>query len=77
MRSAIFAKATFSRSDQRPCFDHLGRVGTNVKIVRKAANRNELSDNYLYCPVATCLHDDDLIHFQMHWARQPRRRSQI
>ena len=73
VRSEIFAKATFSSSDQCPCFDHSGRVRTDVKKVLKAANRSDLSDNCLYCLVATCLLDDDLIHFQMHWARQRRR----
>lgn len=69
VRSEIFAKATFSRSDQCPCFDRSGRVRSDIKTVRKAANRKGSSDNYLYCPVASDLQDHDLIHFQMHWAK--------
>ncbi|KAE8803556.1 Lysine-specific demethylase 3B [Hordeum vulgare] len=68
-RSEMFEKATFSRSGQCPCFDHSGTVRTDLKTARKAANRKGSSDNYLYCPVATGLGDDDLIHFQMHWAK--------
>ncbi|KAF6998028.1 hypothetical protein CFC21_014187 [Triticum aestivum] len=69
VRSDIFEKTTFSRSDQCPCFDHSGTVRNDIKTVRKAADRKGSSDNYLYCPVATGLGDDDLIHFQMHWAK--------
>ena len=69
MRSEIFAKAAVSRSDQCPCFDHSGKIRTDVRTLRESANREDSSDNYLYCPVATNLQEDDLLHFQMHWAK--------
>uniref|UniRef100_A0A0A9DA00 JmjC domain-containing protein n=1 Tax=Arundo donax TaxID=35708 RepID=A0A0A9DA00_ARUDO len=67
VRSEIFAKAMAKSSDQCPCYDHSGKVRT--QNVREAANRMGLSDNYLYCPVATGIKQDDLMHFQMHWAK--------
>ncbi|TVU46240.1 hypothetical protein EJB05_05765, partial [Eragrostis curvula] len=67
VRSEIYAKAMSKRSDQCPCYDHSGKVRT--QNVREAANRKGLSDNYLYCPVATGNKEDDLAHFQMHWAK--------
>ncbi|CAL4886134.1 unnamed protein product [Urochloa decumbens] len=68
-RSETFAKAVVRRSDRCPCFDHSSKIGTDCKSVRQAANRKESSDNFLYCPVATDIHDDDLVHFQMHWEK--------
>ncbi|CAL5056598.1 unnamed protein product [Urochloa decumbens] len=68
-RSETFAKAMVRRSDLCPCFDHSGKIRTDSKSVRQAANRKECSDNFLYCPVATGIQDDDLMHFQMHWAK--------
>lgn len=69
MRSEIFAKAAVSRSDKCPCFDHSGKIRTDVRTLRESANREDSSDNYLYCPSATELQEDDLLHFQMHWAK--------
>ncbi|CAM0905459.1 unnamed protein product [Alopecurus aequalis] len=69
MRSEIFAKAAVSRSDRCPCFDHSGKIRTDVKALRESANREDSSDNYLYCPAATDLREADLLHFQMHWAK--------
>lgn len=69
VRSETFAKAIAIRSDQCPCFDHSGKIRTDSKALREAANRKDSSDNYLYCPVATGIQDDDLVHFQMHWAK--------
>ena len=45
------------------------KIRTDCKSVREAANRKDSSDNFLYCPVATDIQDDDLVHFQMHWAK--------
>jgi len=69
LRSEMFAKAIVRRSGQCPCFDHSGKIRTDCKSVREAANRKDSSDNFLYCPVATDIQDDDLVHFQMHWAK--------
>ncbi|KAG2655162.1 hypothetical protein PVAP13_1NG547800 [Panicum virgatum] len=69
LRSEMFAKAIVRRSDRCPCYDHSGKIRTDCKSVREAANRKDSSDNFLYCPVATDIQDDDLVHFQMHWAK--------
>ncbi|KAK8470680.1 hypothetical protein PHAVU_003G031500 [Phaseolus vulgaris] len=37
--------------------------------MRKAASRDNLADNYLYCPKAVDLQDKDLKHFQWHWEK--------
>ncbi|WVZ13098.1 hypothetical protein V8G54_017628 [Vigna mungo] len=37
--------------------------------MRKAASRDNLADNYLYCPKAVDLQDKDLNHFQWHWEK--------
>jgi lysine-specific demethylase 3 len=66
-RSELFAKAVAERSSQCPCYDHSGNIRT--LDVRKAANRKGSSDNHLYCPVATGIKEDDLVHFQMHWTK--------
>ncbi|GJN38360.1 hypothetical protein PR202_gb27396 [Eleusine coracana subsp. coracana] len=67
VRSEMYAKAMPKSSDLCPCYDQLGKVRT--QNVREAANRKGLSDNYLYCPVATGIKEDDLAHFQTHWAK--------
>ncbi|PNT64314.1 lysine-specific demethylase JMJ25 isoform X3 [Brachypodium distachyon] len=69
VESEIFAKETACRSDQCACFDHSGKIRSDIKTLRVAANRKDSRDNYLYCPVATGIQDDDLVHFQMHWAK--------
>jgi lysine-specific demethylase 3 len=69
LRSETLAKAMVSRSDRCPCFDHSGRIRTESISVREAASRKDSSDNFLYCPVATGIQDDDIVHFQMHWAK--------
>ena len=43
--------------------DHL------VKTRMQAANRDGSGDNYLYCPAAADIQEDDLVHFQKHWAK--------
>ncbi|KAL3649686.1 hypothetical protein CASFOL_006089 [Castilleja foliolosa] len=35
----------------------------------KAASREESYDNFLYCPTAVDLKDDDLKHFHCHWSK--------
>ncbi|KAL3819472.1 hypothetical protein ACJIZ3_005377 [Penstemon smallii] len=45
----------------------LDEKSDNNKL-RKAASRENSEDNYLYCPVAKDLEDDDLKHFQWHWS---------
>ena len=67
VRSEMFAKAVARSSGQCPCYDHSGNI--RAQDVREAANRKGLSDNHLYCPVATGIKEDDLEHFQVHWAR--------
>lgn len=67
VRSKVFAKAVTKRSDQCPCYDHSGSV--RIHDVREAANRKGSSDNHIYCPVATGMKEDDLVHFQMHWTK--------
>ncbi|KAL8217880.1 hypothetical protein R6Q57_021253 [Mikania cordata] len=37
--------------------------------VRKSASRKCSNDNFLYCPNAIDLEDNDFEHFQMHWRR--------
>ncbi|XWS32036.1 hypothetical protein CRYUN_Cryun23aG0126500 [Craigia yunnanensis] len=37
--------------------------------VRHAANREESRDNYLFCPNAVDISDDEIDHFQRHWMR--------
>lgn len=66
VRSKIFAKAIEKRV-RCPCWDHSGKIRT--QDMREAANGKGLSDNYLYCPVATGIKEDDLLHFQIHWAK--------
>ncbi|KAG0548632.1 hypothetical protein BDA96_01G183200 [Sorghum bicolor] len=67
VRSKVFAKAVTKRIDQCPCYDHSGSV--RIHDVREAANRKGSSDNHIYCPVATAIKEDDLVHFQMHWTK--------
>ncbi|KAG8076505.1 hypothetical protein GUJ93_ZPchr0006g44030 [Zizania palustris] len=68
-RSESFAKEIARTSDRCSCFDYSGKIRSDNKELRQAANRNGSSDNYLYCPAATAIQDDDLSHFQMHWAK--------
>ncbi|KAK6926014.1 Zinc-finger domain of monoamine-oxidase A repressor R1 [Dillenia turbinata] len=37
--------------------------------VRQAALRENDMDNFLYCPSAFCIGDEEFNHFQMHWMR--------
>ncbi|CAL4926134.1 unnamed protein product [Urochloa decumbens] len=67
VRTEVFAKAVADGSYQCPCYDHSGNI--RPQDVRKAANRKGSSDNHLYCPIATGIKEDDLVHFQMHWTK--------
>ncbi|KAK4485669.1 hypothetical protein RD792_008312, partial [Penstemon davidsonii] len=49
------------------CLKRSDEKSDNDKL-RKAASRENSEDNYLYCPVAKDLEDDDLKHFQWHWS---------
>ncbi|XVF22365.1 hypothetical protein REPUB_Repub12eG0166500 [Reevesia pubescens] len=40
---------------------------TSGSHVRHAANRGESHDNYLFCPNAVDISDDEVEHFQRHW----------
>ncbi|KAJ0087351.1 hypothetical protein Patl1_07157 [Pistacia atlantica] len=37
--------------------------------LKKAAHRDNSQDNYLYCPTATQVGNNEIEHFQMHWMR--------
>uniref|UniRef100_A0A0E0KFC1 JmjC domain-containing protein n=1 Tax=Oryza punctata TaxID=4537 RepID=A0A0E0KFC1_ORYPU len=67
IKREAFDKAINKTSDQCPCFYHSSKIRTNA--IRKAANRNGSCDNYLYCPDANDIQEDDLLHFQMHWSK--------
>ncbi|PWA85125.1 zinc finger, RING-type [Artemisia annua] len=41
----------------------------NDDVIRKSASRSGSYDNFLYCPNAIDLEEDDFEHFQMHWRR--------
>ncbi|KAK3133259.1 hypothetical protein QOZ80_6AG0534350 [Eleusine coracana subsp. coracana] len=42
---------------------------TNHESSRKAADRENSMDNYIYCPIADNGKPDDLKHFQKHWVK--------
>ncbi|XP_052195517.1 lysine-specific demethylase JMJ27-like isoform X2 [Diospyros lotus] len=44
-----------------------GEVDISSGNLRKAASRSDTDDNYLYCPLASDIHQGDLEHFQRHW----------
>uniref|UniRef100_A0A0D9Z979 JmjC domain-containing protein n=1 Tax=Oryza glumipatula TaxID=40148 RepID=A0A0D9Z979_9ORYZ len=67
IKREAFDKAINETSDQCPCFYHTSKIRTNA--TREAANRKGSSDNYLYCPDANDIQEDDLSHFQMHWSK--------
>lgn len=55
------------------CFlcNHVYSAENGVKTfgVRQAAHRDNSQDNYLDCPTATQLGNNEIKHFQMHWMR--------
>jgi lysine-specific demethylase 3 len=60
VRSKTFRKGVTKASHGCPCFDHSGKRRT------QAANKDCSGDSYLYNPD---VQDDDLKHFQNHWAK--------
>ncbi|KAH9733706.1 transcription factor jumonji (JmjC) domain-containing protein [Citrus sinensis] len=55
----IFANGWLSELKIDPC----------SKSLRKAASREGVSDNYLYCPSATDVQHESLEHFKSHWIK--------
>ncbi|CAL9161327.1 unnamed protein product [Musa hybrid cultivar] len=51
------------------CFTSEGVVDHGNDSARKAASRDDMSDNYLYCPNALDIQNEDLKHFQCHWVK--------
>ncbi|XP_039056632.1 lysine-specific demethylase JMJ25-like, partial [Hibiscus syriacus] len=51
-----------------PCYSSKGEVNIGNNNLRKAASREDTSDNYLYCPEAKDIQRGELEHFQRHWA---------
>ncbi|AES62955.2 transcription factor jumonji (JmjC) domain protein [Medicago truncatula] len=69
-------EATITLQDVKETFDSrcscLKPVRNEEDIhnnTRKAASREDSSDNLLYCPRAVNLHNEDLQHFQQHWSK--------
>uniref|UniRef100_A0A2P2J9I2 Uncharacterized protein MANES_14G044400 n=1 Tax=Rhizophora mucronata TaxID=61149 RepID=A0A2P2J9I2_RHIMU len=54
---------------QCACFDPNGHVDMSNGCFLKAASREDSADNYLYCPRAKNIKEEDLKHFQYHWMR--------
>ncbi|MBA0834448.1 hypothetical protein Goarm_006802, partial [Gossypium armourianum] len=55
-------------NQQCPCYNSMGEVNIGNNNLRKAASREDTTDNYLYCPKAKDIQSGDLEHFQRHWA---------
>lgn len=51
------------------CFNDAGQVDVDNVNLRKAACREDSSDNHLYCPTARDVQHGDLDHFQKHWIK--------
>ncbi|KAG4119798.1 hypothetical protein ERO13_D11G102101v2 [Gossypium hirsutum] len=51
------------------CQNALDGNSNSSSNVRHAANRKECCDNYLFCPNAHDISDDESEHFQRHWMR--------
>ncbi|XP_024028850.1 lysine-specific demethylase JMJ25 [Morus notabilis] len=54
---------------QCSCLNARDASELSLKMVRKAANREDSDDNYLYCPKASKIQLEDLKHFREHWMR--------
>jgi lysine-specific demethylase 3 len=61
VRSGTFNEGVANASNRCPCSDHSDKR-------TQTANRDGSGDNYLYSPIAEDIQDDDLVHFQNHWA---------
>ncbi|XWS39594.1 hypothetical protein CRYUN_Cryun18bG0068500 [Craigia yunnanensis] len=55
-------------NQQCPCYNSMGEVDIGNNKLRKAASREDTTDNYLYCTKAKDIQSRDLKHFQRHWA---------
>lgn len=51
------------------CVKFLDENASDGNKLRKAASREDSVDNFLYCPMAQDLHQEDLKHFQWHWSK--------
>ncbi|EXB85447.1 Lysine-specific demethylase 3A [Morus notabilis] len=54
---------------QCSCLNATDASELSSNALRKAANREDSDDNYLYCPKASKIQHEDLKHFQWHWMR--------
>ncbi|CAA6666617.1 unnamed protein product [Spirodela intermedia] len=48
---------------------HAGQVDDTNTTLRKAACREDSTDNYLYCPTSRDIREGDVEHFQKHWVK--------
>ncbi|OIT03102.1 PREDICTED: lysine-specific demethylase JMJ25-like isoform X2 [Nicotiana attenuata] len=51
------------------CIKLVDETDVQKSKLRKAASRDDSDDNYLYCPAAKDLQQEDLKHFQCHWLK--------
>ncbi|ONK67149.1 uncharacterized protein A4U43_C06F16480 [Asparagus officinalis] len=71
----LTASSQFLCGDMSPgcsiCFPNCSSAADklNNSGTRQAAVRANSNDNFLYCPNASDLEDDDMEHFQKHWVR--------
>lgn len=56
-------------SDTCSCFTVSGQVDDSNTTLRKAACREDSTDNYLYCPTSRDIREGDVEHFQKHWVK--------
>ncbi|WOL07679.1 lysine-specific demethylase JMJ25-like isoform X1 [Canna indica] len=70
-RLQIYTKMDFPVLSEQGCSCSIseGRNDSISNRVRRAASRDDTCDNYLYCPDALAIHNEDLKHFQHHWAK--------
>ncbi|XP_009765347.1 lysine-specific demethylase JMJ27-like [Nicotiana sylvestris] len=51
------------------CINLVAENDMQKSKLRKASSRDDSDDNYLYCPAAKDLQQEDLKHFQCHWLK--------
>nr|XP_016500949.1 PREDICTED: lysine-specific demethylase JMJ25-like [Nicotiana tabacum] len=51
------------------CIKLVDETDMQKSKLRKAASREDSDDNYLFCPAAKDLQEEDLKHFQCHWLK--------
>jgi len=61
------AEGTFD--NRCSCLKHVGNASDIHNNTRKAASREDSRENFLYCPKAVNLDNEDLRHFQWHWRK--------